>query len=71
MGRAALLVSLAAVTAGGPGLPGLLTASLALGIATQSTANYLAPQLGAVVSVIVLAGAAAWRRSPMWRRTAG
>ena len=68
MGRGVLLFSLAAVAAGGPGLPGLLAASLALGVLTQSPANYLAPQWSVVVSVIVLAGAAAWRRSPVWRR---
>jgi branched-chain amino acid transport system permease protein len=69
MGRGALLLSLAAVTAGGPGLPGLLAASLALGVVTQSPATYLAPQWGIVIPAIVLAGTAAWRRSPLWRRT--
>lgn len=68
MGRAALLFSLAAVTAGGPGLAGVLAASLALGIVTQTPATYLAPQWGLVVPAVVFAGAAAWRRSPPWRR---
>ncbi|HEV2440435.1 MAG TPA: branched-chain amino acid ABC transporter permease [bacterium] len=68
MGRGALFLSLAAVTAGGPGLAGMLAASLALGVVTQSSSNYLAPQWGVVIPVIVLAGAAAWRRSPLWRR---
>jgi branched-subunit amino acid ABC-type transport system permease component len=76
MGRGALLLSLAAVTVGGPGLPGLLAASLALGVVTQSSANYLAPQWGVVVPAIVLAGAAASKRlrrpaqtgSLLWRR---
>jgi branched-chain amino acid transport system permease protein len=68
MGRGALLLSLAAVTAGGPGLSGVFGASLALGVLTQSPANYLAPQWAVVVPAAVLAGTAAWRRSPVWRR---
>jgi branched-subunit amino acid ABC-type transport system permease component len=68
MGRGALIFSLAAVAAGGPGLRGLLAASLALGVITQSPANYLAPQWAVVVPAAVLAGAAAWRRAPFWRR---
>jgi branched-chain amino acid transport system permease protein len=68
MGRAALLFSLAAVTAGGPSLGGLLAASLALGVLTNTPANYLSPQWSVLVPVLVLLGAAAWRHSPLWRR---
>lgn len=69
MGRGALLFSMAAVAAGGPGLRGLVAASLALGVLTQSPANYLAPPWAALVPVIVLgAAAAAKRRAPLWRR---
>ena len=69
MGRGALLFSMAAVAAGGPGLRGLVAASLALGVLTQSSANYLAPQWAVLVPVIVLAVAtAARRRAPLWRR---
>jgi branched-subunit amino acid ABC-type transport system permease component len=68
MGRGALIFSVAAAAAGGPGLRGLLAASLALGVITQSAANYLAPLWAVVVPAAVLAGAAAWRRPPLWRR---
>ncbi|MHB8733635.1 MAG: ABC transporter permease subunit, partial [bacterium] len=68
MGRGALIFSLAAAAAGGPGLPGLLAASLTLGVITQAPANYVAPQWAVVVPAAVLAGAAAWRRTPLWRR---
>jgi branched-chain amino acid transport system permease protein len=70
MGRAALLFSLAAAAAGGPGLGGLLAASLALGVVTNSSAGYMAPQWGVVVPALVFAGAVAWRRSPLWQRGA-
>ena len=70
MDRGALLWSLAAVTVGGPGLAGLLGASLALGVATQSSANYIAPQWAVLMPMIALATAAAWRRLPAaWRRS--
>ena len=69
MDRGALLWSLAAVTVGGPGLARLLGASLVLGVATQSSASYLAPQWAVLMPMIVLASAAAWRRlPPPWRR---
>lgn len=69
MGRSALLFSMAAVAAGGPNLPRLLAASLALGVVTQTPANYLTPQSAVIVPVLVLAGAAiARRRAPLWRR---
>lgn len=68
MGRAAILFSLGAVTAGGPSLGGLLIASVALGVLTSSAANYVAPQWGVLVPVFVFAGAAVVRYSPMWRR---
>jgi len=68
MGRSALLICLAVVTAGGPGIAGLLVASLALVTVIQSASTYLAPQWGTVIPAVVFAGAAAWRRSPLWRR---
>jgi branched-chain amino acid transport system permease protein len=68
MGRGALLVCLAVVAAGGPGLGGLLLAALAVVTVTQSAATYLAPQWGTVIPALVLAGAAARRWSPLWRR---
>ena len=69
MGRGALLFSMAAVAAGGPGLRGLVAASLALGVLAQSSANYLAPQWAVLVPVIVLAVATAARRqAPLWQR---
>lgn len=68
MGRGALLFCLAAAAAGGPGLRGLAAASLALGVLTQSAANYIAPQWAVLVPVIVLAAAAVVRRPPLWRR---
>ena len=68
MGRGALIFSLAVLAAGGPSLRGLLAASLALGVITQSPATYLAPQWAVVVPAAVLAGAAARRRAPLWRR---
>jgi branched-chain amino acid transport system permease protein len=70
MGRAALMFSLAAVTAGGPTLAGLLGASCALGVLTNSSASYLAPQWGLLAPVLVFAAAAAARYSPLWRRAA-
>jgi branched-chain amino acid transport system permease protein len=70
MGRAALLFSLAAAGAGGPGLGGLFGASVVLGVITNSSAGYLAPQWGVVVPALVFAGAAALRRSPLWQRGA-
>jgi branched-chain amino acid transport system permease protein len=67
MGRAALLFSLAAATAGGPGLLGLFAATLVLGVATNAAAGYLAPQWGVVLPALALAAAAAWRETPVWR----
>jgi branched-chain amino acid transport system permease protein len=70
MERAALFASLAAAAAGGPSMAGLVAASLILGVLTSAPASYLSPQWGLVVPVLVLAGATAWRRSPVWRRAA-
>jgi branched-chain amino acid transport system permease protein len=68
MERAALFFSLAAVTSGGPTLVGLFGASLALGVLTNSSATYLAPQWAVLVPVVVLICAAALRSSPVWQR---
>jgi branched-chain amino acid transport system permease protein len=70
MGRAALLFSLAAAATGGSGRGGLLGASLVLGVVTNSSAGYLAPQWAVVVPALVFAGAIALRRSPLWQRGA-
>jgi branched-chain amino acid transport system permease protein len=70
MDRAALLLSLAAVTAGGPTLGGLLAAALGLGMAAQTSAEYLAPPWATIVPALAVCAAAAWRGPALWRRAA-